>query len=223
MREKIERRQNLDEKLDRLSLADHDRVNVVLTLAGFKRATALEIRFGKYITGIPRSTPDPEQERAIAATRNRQILRQMQLFVAGDPRKDGILYAARNREDAERLAQLYPSNMRGETPPEEVKELGILFGFPHSAVEAFKTEVESESREGPRTETVLKREDLPEEILNEEIAAFLSFILSKEHWREEMETVRRWAEVVKQRAPQLYARLVKEYRDQLEEYSRNQR
>ena len=221
MREKTEQKQNLDKKLGYLPITDSGRVNVLLTTAGLKRATDIEIPFGRE-TPLNRISIHSEKEMGLVVTRTRQILRTMGLAMVEAPEhphakmfqqdpnllRDRILYAAREREDAERLAQIFPQNMRGEGTSEQKKELGKLFGFPLSAVEAYSTTTERGSEDG----TLMKKEGLPAEIREEDAIAFLWFRLSKEHWREEMETVRMWAKTVKGRAPELYARCVHEYK-----------
>jgi len=47
---------------------------------------------------------------------------------------------------------------------------------------------------------------LPEEISSAEYMAFDTFVLSPDHWQEEIETVKKWAETVRKLSPVIYAR-----------------
>ena len=166
MRERVERRQNLDTPLNRLSIAESDRVNVLLAAEGLKRATNIEIPFGESHPEF-RATILSEDAMQLAITRTRQTLRTMGLVVARlpsqrNPGSDQIVYTARKQEDADRLAQLFPLNLRGTAMPEEIEELGKLFGFPKSAVEAY-TIMSEQGKE----ELLMDASQLPPEIMND--------------------------------------------------------
>ena len=126
--------------------------------------------------------------------------------------QDRVLYVGRAKKDTERLAQLMPLSMRGEAGVEQAKELGNLFGFPSSAVEAYCT---NKASGGKLANEVLLDDPTYLEIKNEDSTTFLSFRLSKAHWKEELNTARTWAAAVKRRAPHLYERCVEEHREWL--------
>ncbi|MDQ5954830.1 MAG: hypothetical protein QG583_758 [Patescibacteria group bacterium] len=86
-------------------------------------------------------------------------------------------------------------------------DLGYLYGFPDSAIKAFG--------EGENAMISLEFKELPEDIRNEEYMAFASFRLSKTHWQEELELVKKWAEDIKQIDPALYTREVLTYKNHL--------
>ena len=59
---------------------------------------------------------------------------------------------------------------------------------------------------------VIQRWKLPKEIAEQDYIAFLKFVLSKENWQEELETVKKWAEAIKTTDPDLYKREVENYK-----------
>ncbi len=77
------------------------------------------------------------------------------------------------------------------------REFGLLVGYPITAVDAFLGNQ-------PRIE----HEDLPKEIQSSEYFHFLEFVLSKDHWQEEIETVKRQAEIVQKVAPAFYQNII---------------
>lgn len=83
------------------------------------------------------------------------------------------------------------------------KAIGTLFGFPATAVKEY-------SKNGERMEY----EDLPRDIAQSELGRFARntrlFILSKDHWQEELEVVAQWASCIQQRAPLLYKAILQE-------------
>jgi len=222
IREKIVSRQNLENRLDQLPITDADRVDVLLAAEGLKRATELEI-ISEQEVGDIHAPVLSRGEMDRTAKRVSQILRTMGLATVNphveqtvQSAQEYMLYAAGKREDAERLAQLFPIKTKHD---EHSKELGNLYGFPQTAIEAYSiaSEPELENR------FLVNMLELFSEVENEEFAAFLNFRLSKEHWREELNTVRVWAETVKRRAPQLYTRRVKSYRERLARYDQGQK
>jgi len=53
-------------------------------------------------------------------------------------------------------------------------------------------------------------------VLSSDYIHFLDFILSKDHWQEELEFVKRRAEEVKRLAPDLYAKIILEGKNSAE-------
>ncbi len=112
---------------------------------------------------------------------------------------------------------------RGKETAEQLKEaillvdhekMGRLFGIPETAVQAYVKARE----EGREKELLFENlgewwQSLPEEekkSLTEEekeIFDFLTFTLSRQHWEEELEVLRRRREVIKTKAPNLYEEL----------------
>ncbi len=91
--------------------------------------------------------------------------------------------------------------------------MGRLFGYPETAVQAFKKGMETERME----DFVIVNEKewfetLPEEekkpLSQEGVLDFLIFRLSKEHWREELEVLRKWQRQIQTQAPKLYREIM---------------
>lgn len=87
--------------------------------------------------------------------------------------------------------------------------IGELLGYPRTAAEAFDR---GRKEDAMGKYLILEEknwwESLSEEerknLLEEGVLNFLTFKLSRENWRQELETVRRWQEVIKEKAPRIY-------------------
>lgn len=75
---------------------------------------------------------------------------------------------------------------------EHDRELGILLGYPETAVDAF---VKHES---------MQLKDVPKEIDDSGISRFTNFVFSKDHWRDELEVLKGQIKSVKDVLPDLY-------------------
>jgi len=89
---------------------------------------------------------------------------------------------ALDKEAAEKLANL--------NPEVDHTEFGRLMGFPETAIEAFGNS------------KTLAREKYPDMK-----GLIFKFILSEDHWQEEMEVMRNWTELIRVNAPELYREL----------------
>lgn len=203
MRQNFENRKDLDKQLEELPFSDDYRADVILAAAKLKRAAELPVK-------LPlESTPD-ERERIVRRTQ--QVLHTIGLRTArGDrvrtPHMYGegpVLFAARTQNDAEALAELDIKRAAEGDTLENMRAEGEFYGYPKTSVEAYcKAETENAH------DLLLRDQELPNEIKEQGLRPFLNFRLSKQHWREELETVRTWAETIKQRAPKLYERILK--------------
>ncbi len=110
---------------------------------------------------------------------------------------------AGKKEDAELLLSYLDIN----GPQVSDSQYGAMYGFPKTAVEAFA------NREREDQDQVLGRDELPEEIQAQDYAAFIWFMLSKDHWQQELEEIKERAETIKSIDPALYERMVKEYHE----------
>jgi len=85
---------------------------------------------------------------------------------------------------------------------EESDELfGEVYGFPQTAVKAFN-----------QPNGLIKYNELPENIRNDEAYAFYTFELSRENFQQEFETVKKWAEFIKRNSPKIYKEYLEERR-----------
>jgi len=111
----------------------------------------------------------------------------------------------KNEKDLKRLEKA--------TQGQNHKKMGRLFGFPESAIQAYVREKQQHKKEGELTlnaEELLK--GLPEEekgdLLKEGVLNFLNFRVSKDNWKKELETVRRWQKTIKEKAPKSYQEII---------------
>lgn len=91
-----------------------------------------------------------------------------------------------------------------------IKAQGIMLGYPATASAAYAA-----WRENPELENelVLDKQVLPSEIRGQEYMAFLQFRLSRDHWEQELETVKQWADTIRSISPTLYAATIKHYKE----------
>jgi hypothetical protein len=78
------------------------------------------------------------------------------------------------------------------------RALGRFFGIPETAIDAFV---------GDENER-LYRQDLPDEIKQSDIYPFIHFVLSKDHWQEELEVIKGDAESVRRNSPKIFTEYV---------------
>lgn len=78
------------------------------------------------------------------------------------------------------------------------ERIGLMFGVPQTAAAAY----------AKGTKFLIRDEDMPAKIRAEEYMTFSKFWFSREHWQEELETVKKWAREIKRINPALYERLV---------------
>jgi hypothetical protein len=176
-------------------LNDGDRINLELVFDGIKPGTFIHFMY------LPE---DPEyhgqgisnEEELQKAVRNfSQLLDnaglRYDLKIKDSfnqvPIREAEFCVSKDKTTAELLARAHAEK--------DDREFGRLVGYPPTAVNAF---VDNEPR--------IEREDLPEDIRNSEYINFQNFVLSKKHWREETETIKKWAETIKRMDPVLYER-----------------
>lgn len=73
------------------------------------------------------------------------------------------------------------------------KLFGEIYGFPKTSIEAYG-----------KTDETMNYQELPHQVRDSEEYAFAIFKLSRNNWKEELKTVRRWSEFVKQVSPKIY-------------------
>ncbi|PJA86711.1 MAG: hypothetical protein CO141_03305 [Candidatus Moranbacteria bacterium CG_4_9_14_3_um_filter_42_9] len=98
-------------------------------------------------------------------------------------------FIANSQEQLDALAKVWGT--------EDDEAIGLALGIPRSAVEAFA---------GKREQINLH--DLPEEVQNKEAAAFLTPTLSRDNWQEEMKVGHARAAFIKKTCPKIYDELM---------------
>jgi hypothetical protein len=199
---------SLERTLDVLPIEDQDRIDIVLLLAGQKIATDVTLDLGgaegteKQLTVEQQSTLELSESHlsslGLAVIRGRLGKARNTPTIFTGTGKEFSLYqvlgVAREVTDAQRRIDWDYSS-----------EVGQMSGYPESAIRAFESGDEA-----------LLLSNLSDEVKGEDFAAFILFRLSTEHWIDEIETARKWAEVVRQQAPALYERVVRDYHERIQ-------
>lgn len=120
------------------------------------------------------------------------------------------LTISKNRDKIKRIEKLSSPSLPSDPDSlyAQQRELGILFGYPATAAEAYAYDRSQGIERGDPRSHLLPQEKHPKE----DFMAFLSFGLSKDHWQEEIEVVKKWAAATKKLNPGLYQECVVEYR-----------
>ena len=179
------------EQFDKASLIDIDKAYILLVLADEKPAAALGLH-------QKRNEDGEAFKKKVEALRT--LLRDAGLYVAEQEKEfeGSSIYNYVISKDplaAEKLIQMYGM----DKDPAKTEQFGLMMGYPPTAVAAV---VESFKNEGGFDTSI--EPELPEEIQFQEYMAFKNIILSKDHWQEELATVKRWAAAVKEISPNLY-------------------
>ncbi|MBU0707505.1 hypothetical protein KKG41_04000 [Patescibacteria group bacterium] len=119
-----------------------------------------------------------------------------------EEREKIIISTANEQIDLDKYLQALESNSD--------EELGEMYGFPESAVDAYSKNNKDESE-------LIARKDLPEIIRKQDWSLFAAFRMSKENWENELETAKKWAETVKKICPEIYKEYI-EYMKRVENY-----
>jgi len=78
------------------------------------------------------------------------------------------------------------------------EKIGLMFGIPQTAANAYTR----------GAQFLIRDEDIPVKIRSQDYMAFSKFWFSREHWQEELDAVKKWAEEISKIDPELYERLV---------------
>lgn len=196
------------EALEELPLLRDDRMNLVLTYYGEKPCTTIEI---DYFAKKPLAeTGEAEEKRAqleealLASGLEFSVIETEEIDENGFDYKEFKFLIGKDKNV---IAELQKAIEEGDTETE-----GRLYGFPDTAVEAF-VRGHREDRFG---EVMLDEkkwwkelsEEEKEKLLEEGVLNFKNFKLSKEHYQEELETLRKWQGLIKEKAPGLYQELM---------------
>lgn len=142
---------------------------VVPVLLGMKPASKLEI------------SGNDEDTEVIARKFEEMGLKTKVVLSKGLPRGDSI-YVAKSAEILKKLL---------ETEATDDYNLGLLYGYPESAVKAFVSkDFLAEEDEPPMDESLFP------------------FRLSKENWQEELKVMEKWNNAVKEYTPKIYEKFI---------------
>ena len=213
-------------EIERLPLLNEDKVNLLLVWRGLKPATNINYVFKEWAPGSPEPILSPKRKK-IRIEELLQLLGKIGLSAVAEKEfrlepefitengKQGVLngmesqmiFVSPSLETSEELAK----NLPEDRSRIEDKNLGQLFGFPQTAIEAYVKYAKSGFQD--EKGIILDNNKLPEEIRNKDYVAFATFWLSKEHWQEELETAKKWAAEIQKLSPTLYAEIVKNWKE----------
>lgn len=198
----LEAEKALIEKVERLDCYDSEKVDLLLVYKGLKRAS--EVTLLKY---FEEKTPEEQREKArkefISICDDMQLVwEQFQNTIEGY--EDTInFFVAKTRADLTAISSAdYKDN-------ENSLDTGLILGYPRTAVEAY---VRGQENLIPIAEI---GQFIPEELSKKDFMAFVTFRLSKEHWREELETAKSFADCIQKIDPALYDRRVVRYWEEM--------
>lgn len=214
----------LTKEIEQLPLFNVDKMNLLLVWRGLKPATDINFIFKEWKPGYPEPLLSPGRKKihiekllqllgkiGLSAVAEKEIHSEPEFIVENNINgeingtESQRIFISKNIETAEELSKNWVSEEN------EVKEdLGQLFGFPQTAIEAYTKYQESGFKD--ENEFVIKKNELPKDIRNKDYVAFARFKLSKENWQEELETVKKWATEIQKLSPSLYAEIVRDYR-----------
>ncbi|MEA3453139.1 MAG: hypothetical protein U9Q96_02265 [Patescibacteria group bacterium] len=199
------------EILEDMSIAPYEKMELILVKAGLKSATSIELASDTWREqeeskkvdrkrqqdieralgeeGYAYKSSDPEIEKITVVEDDipeEKIKPEDEIF---EEREKIVIEIARNQEELRE----YLKTIEGGSD----KELGKMYGFPESAIEAY---LRSEDDPG----IVMSRKNLPEDIRKQEWSLFATFMMSKDKWEEELEVVKQWSETVNRISPEIY-------------------
>ena len=117
-----------------------------------------------------------------------------------------ISYDSFVSQDSERLNRLREAWQNGRH-----EDIGLALGYPESAVKGF---IKGEVLDRVEAFKKLPKKDR-EELKKEEVFKFLTFGLSRNNWREELELARKYQRAIREKSPKIYNEVIKSMRDPL--------
>jgi len=91
------------------------------------------------------------------------------------------------------------------------KEIGLSLGYPETAIEGF---LNKEMLDYEKLRESLSNKEL-KELQKEGVFKFLTFHPSKDHWREELEVIRRYQKLIREKSPKIYKEIIQQAADPL--------
>jgi len=197
-----EKEAQIIEKLEALDCYDGDKISILLTYK--KLALANHVMLGKY---FEEGLTDEQRQKCIVDFE--EVCKDMGLYFEQfkntiEGYEETLNYFISST--VEGLEGIKKANYKDN---KESLLTGTLLGYPASAVKAY---VEGEEKLLP---VEAEKTTIPEQIINSGYMVFLQFRLSKEHWEDELETVKKWSDEVKRFDPALYEREVARYKKML--------
>ncbi len=137
------------------------------------------------------------KEQIVGALEKIGFVYQIEEFKIKEEKKYNLGYdflVSKNPKNLSRLLEV--------SKKKDYKEIGLAYGYPESACEAFVNETCIEYKEIPKEEK--------EKLIKEGTFKFVTFRLSQSHWKEEIELIKRWQQRIKETSSRLYEEILKE-------------
>ncbi len=156
-------------------------VDLILTLVDFKTGTSI--------------TPKRGNKRNA-----KKILSNLGLsYVVGNY---GSWYVAKSLENAQKLQQVFEVTR-------DIREQGRMSGYPESAVEASAKIMEEVTKPGKTEDEIVNilrtnEAQIPRWLANMDFMIFSRFRFSADNWGEELKTVMKWADAIREFDPTFY-------------------
>jgi len=198
-------------KIENLNfLGTQDRMNLILTYWGEKPVSEIEMYYDE-------ANPLLEPEEILRAKNNLETAldalglkfkatQQEQIDEDGFEQKKFQFFVGKNEDNLKELEMAFLEQNN--------EKIGKLLGYPETAVKAFAQGIQQKNLfemmldEKEWWQNLSKTEK--ESLLQEGVLNFASFKFSKEHWKEELDIIRKWQMQIKEKAPQLYATIMQE-------------
>ncbi|MBP6883856.1 MAG: hypothetical protein KBC06_01330 [Candidatus Pacebacteria bacterium] len=171
------------ENLHKIPIVDYQKKNLILVWRKLKRGSDFSVK------------GDVDEKEVL------EILKKAGLFAKFVPtRVSGYkdCYFAQSEEDVDTLIRLDDEHDQTDA----MIQLGKVYSFPDTSIAGYISS-DGEGKEGFMLSLKEESEKIPAEL-----KPFLAFRLSKDHWREEMEIGKKWAEEIKFVDPELYRRII---------------
>lgn len=143
-----------------------------------------------------------EKENLEQVLKDLKLVYEFQKNEIDDEKTYGIEYSFLVAKNSENLSRL-----KDAIQIEDGKETGLILGYPKTAVEAFDSNNTLDYKKLPKEEI--------EKLIEEGTSKFLDFHLSKDHWQEELNLVKRHQALIKEKFPNLYKEIIKYGVDQI--------
>lgn len=177
----------------------HDKVTILLTLGGLKPAGMFYLESGDYKTSEkPRRVSEKSLEQMEGILKSMNLSYYIRRWTLTETDRNAVewsreivhYYISHNSETALRLKKMVEGDWQKNN-----YDIGLLLGYPASAVEAF-------SNEGD----LLPFNEIPASMPNisEREVRLLGFRLSKQHWRKEISILESYGNYLRQISPRIY-------------------
>lgn len=179
-------------EIENLDFMDNQgKVDIILTYKKFKPSSKIELFFK------PGYESYSERDFKANTDKIEKIFKDLSLayiLEISEEEKDSrvaVFYIGKDSECRDRIKDAFGEKNNNK---KDLK-VGNELGYPPTAIEGY------------RNRKIKKFNSLPEEVRNSEYVKFLNFLLSEDHWEDELEVVKERANALKEISPELYQKI----------------